>query len=85
MKGKADLKRRVLFDGIGDDQFYQKIYSIEHNRNYFKFSVLDFKSLRYLKTEISEKDFNEILKTYDIIVTLTQHRFSLIASKIVFR
>ena len=75
MKGKADLKRRFLFDDIGDDQFYEKIHSIEHNGNSFKFSVLNLKSLRYLKTEVSEIIFNEILEFYNIIA-FHHERFS---------
>lgn len=74
MKGKADLERRFLFDDV-DNQYYDKVHSIEHNGNLFKFSVLNLKSLEDLKTEISEKIFNEILESYNII-TFHDERFS---------
>ena len=74
MKGKAALERRFLFDDV-DNQYYDKVHSIEHNGNLFKFSVLNLKSLEDLKTEVSEKIFNEILESYNII-TFHDERFS---------
>ena len=74
MKGKAALERRFLFDDV-DNQYYDKVHSIEHNGNLFKFSVLNLKSLEDLKTEVSEMIFNKILESYNII-TFHDEQFS---------